>query len=160
MSLAGSIAGGFVGTFVLASVLQAATALRLTRIDLPFLIGSAVSGDHGLARAAGYTLQAAIGVGFALVYHALFAALGTSAVWVGAAFGLLHGAVTATLVVPVLLPPVHPRLATTSTAADQAPQLARPGFAMLTYGTATPALTCLAHVLYGTIVALLTSAGA
>lgn len=91
MSLAGSLAGGFIGTFLLTVVLQAATALRLTRIDLPFLVGSAVASEHGIAKAAGSALQAAIGVGFALVYHALFAAAGTSAWWLGASLGLLHG---------------------------------------------------------------------
>lgn len=67
---------------------------------------------------------------------------------------------TAILVVPVLLPAVHPRLATSVTAADAAPELARPGFLMLAYGRATPAFTVAVHVLYGTTVAVLTSAAA
>jgi hypothetical protein len=71
VSYAGSLAGGFAGTLVLASALQAATALRLTRIDLPFLLGSVFTREHGSAKAVGYALQATIGVSFALVYHAL-----------------------------------------------------------------------------------------
>jgi len=39
MSVWGAIAGGFVGTLVLTTVLRAATELGLTRIDLPFLLG-------------------------------------------------------------------------------------------------------------------------
>ena len=40
VSLPGALAGGFIGTLVLTTGLRAATELRLTRIDLPFLLGT------------------------------------------------------------------------------------------------------------------------
>jgi hypothetical protein len=40
VSASGAIAGGFVGTLVLTSGLRAASELRLTRMDLPFLLGT------------------------------------------------------------------------------------------------------------------------
>ncbi len=38
MSIWGALAGGFVGTLVLATILRAASELRLTRMDIPFLL--------------------------------------------------------------------------------------------------------------------------
>jgi hypothetical protein len=45
--------GGFIGTLVLTTWLRAASELRLTRIDLPFLLGTAVTADRLRAKALG-----------------------------------------------------------------------------------------------------------
>ena len=42
MSIWGALAGGFIGTLVLTTALRAANELGLTRVDLPFLLGTAV----------------------------------------------------------------------------------------------------------------------
>jgi hypothetical protein len=58
----------------------------------------------------------------------------------------------------ILLPVIqdlHPRMATESQGPDPTPMLQPPGFLALSYGRATPAVTMAAHVVYGTIVALL-----
>lgn len=160
MSLLGALSGGFLGTLLLATALQLATALRLTRIDLPFLLGSVAAAQRGAAKAAGYALQVAIGLTFAVVYWLLFQAAGSSAWWLGGAFGVVHGLATAALLVPVVLPAVHPRLGTSASAADTAPALGRPGFLMLSYGPATPTVTVAGHAGYGLLVALLASGAA
>ena len=46
MSIWGALAGGFAGTLVLTSVLRTASEMRLTRMDLPFLLGTAVTPDR------------------------------------------------------------------------------------------------------------------
>ena len=46
MSIWGAIAGGFVGTLVLTTGLRAACELGLTRMDLPFLLGTAFTADR------------------------------------------------------------------------------------------------------------------
>ena len=51
MSVWGALAGGFVGTLVLTTALRAANELGFTRVDLPFLLGTAVTGDRGRAKA-------------------------------------------------------------------------------------------------------------
>ena len=43
MSIWGALAGGFVGTLVLTTALSAASEFGLTRMDLPFLLGTIVS---------------------------------------------------------------------------------------------------------------------
>jgi hypothetical protein len=152
MSISGALAGGFVGTLVLTTALRTANELRLTRVDLPFLLGTAVTGDRARAKALGYVLHIATGEVFALVYYAIFAAIGTSGWVLGALFGLLHGVVAATALVNVLLPVVHPRMGSTLSAADSRPLLEPPGFLMLNYGRSTPIATLLAHIAYGAIV--------
>jgi hypothetical protein len=159
MSLAGALAGGFVGTLVLTTALRTANELRLTRVDLPFLLGTAVTGDRARAKALGYLLHVATGEVFALVYYAVFAAIDTSGWALGALFGLLHGLVAATALVNVLLPVVHPRMGSTLSAADSRPLLEPPGFLMLNYGRGTPIATLLAHIAYGTIVGGFASLG-
>lgn len=79
MSLWGALAGGFVGTVVLTTILRAASELQLTRIDLPFLLGTAFTADRMRAKAVGYGLHFVAGLVFAVVYYALFAAIGHSA---------------------------------------------------------------------------------
>ena len=152
MSLWGALAGGFVGTLVLTTALRTANELGLTRVDLPFLLGTAFTGDRARAKALGYLLHLVAGEVFALIYYALFAAIDTGGWLVGTLFGLLHGVVSATALVNILLPVVHPRMGSALSAADSRPLLEPPGFLMRNYGRGTPIATVLAHIAYGAIV--------
>jgi hypothetical protein len=152
MSVLGALAGGFVGTLVLTTALRTANELSLTRIDLPFLLGTAVTPNRARAKALGYLLHLVAGAVFALIYYLVFAAIDTSGWGLGALFGLLHGIVASTALVNVLLPVVHPRMGSTLSAADSSPLLEPPGFLMRNYGRGTPVATLLAHVAYGAIV--------
>ena len=84
-------AGGFVGTMVLTTALSAAGELGLTRMDLPFLLGTMVSSNRSRAKALGYAMHFVVGQLFALVYFGIFTAIGHSGWWLGAALGLAHG---------------------------------------------------------------------
>jgi hypothetical protein len=152
MTVWGALAGGFVGTLILTTLLQAASAFGLTRIDLPFLLGTAFTGDRVRAKALGYALHFSIGLAFALLYLAIFAAIGHSGWWLGAIFGLVHGLFAATALVSTLLPLVHPRMATPLSAAGTSARLEPPGFLMLNYGARTPLVTVAGHIAYGAIV--------
>jgi Glycosyl hydrolases family 15 len=72
MSLWGALAGGLAGTLVLTTVLRAASEARLTRIDLPFLLGTAVTANRGRAKAVGYLAHFGFGLIFALICYGLF----------------------------------------------------------------------------------------
>jgi hypothetical protein len=152
VSVWAALAGGLVGTLVLTSGLRAASELGLTRMDLPFLLGTAVTENRVRAKAVGYGIHVAFGLLFAVGYWAIFKAIDESGWLVGAALGLVHGVFAATALVNVLLPLVHPRMATPLTAAGQSPLLEPPGFLMLNYGRATPAVTLAGHAAYGAIV--------
>jgi hypothetical protein len=152
MTVWGALAGGFVGTLVLTSMLRAASEARLTRMDLPFLLGTAFTGDRTRAKALGYLLHFAVGLVFALVYYAIFRAIGHSGWWLGAAFGFAHGLFAGTALVNVLLPVVHPRMGSRETAAPAVALLERPGFMMVNYGLRTPLVSLAAHIAFGALV--------
>jgi hypothetical protein len=152
VSVWGTLAGGFVGTLLLTVMLAGANQLRLTRMDISFLLGTAWTDDRSRARVVGYAMHFVFGLLFSLAYYAAFLALGRSGWALGALFGLLHALFSGTTLVNLLLPAVHPRMGTSMSAADSAPLLESPGFMMLNYGRATPVVTILAHVAYGAIV--------
>lgn len=152
MTIWGALAGGFAGTLVLTTALRTANELKLTRIDLPFLLGTALTANRTRAKALGYLLHFAFGLLFALAYYAIFLAIHHSGWWLGAAFGAAHGLFASTALVNVLLPLVHPRMGSPLTGADTSALLEPPGFLMRNYGPQTPLATVLAHIAYGTIV--------
>jgi hypothetical protein len=152
VSLQGALAGGVVGTFVLTTVLRLASELGYTRVDLPFLLGTAFTEDRARAKAIGYLAHFGFGALFALGYFLLFLAIDRSGWALGAALGLLHGLFSATALVNVLLPAVHPRMGKPWTDASGSPLIEAPEFLMRNYGPATPLVSTLAHVLYGAIV--------
>jgi hypothetical protein len=152
MSLGAALAGGFVGTLVLTTALVAATHLRLTRIDLPFLLGTAFTANRTRAIGIGYGLHFVFGLLFATLYWLVFLAIGRAGWRLGLLFGLGHALFAGTALVNVLLPVVHPRMGTRFDAADRGALLEPPGFMLLNYGASTPLVTIAAHLAYGGIV--------
>ena len=152
MSIWGALAGGFAGTLVLTTILRAASELGLTRMDIPFLLGTALTTNRLRAKALGYGLHFVAGLGFALVYYAIFVAIDDSGWWLGALFGFVHGLFAATALVNLLLPVVHPRMGSPLTAAPSTALLEPPGFLMLNYGPRTPLANMVAHIAYGALV--------
>ena len=150
--IAGVVVGGLLGTLVLTTILRAASEFGLTRMDLPFLLGTAVTADRVRAKAVGYALHFAFGLLFALMYYAVFTTVDDSGVLLGSLLGLVHGLFAGSALVNVLLPVVHPRMGTGFDAAGSTPLLEPPGFMLLNYGRETPVVTVLAHIVYGAIV--------
>jgi hypothetical protein len=97
---------------------------------------------------------------FALLYYAGFLVVGRAGWGLGALFGLVHALFAGTTLVNVLLPAVHPRMGTPSSAADSSPVLEPPGFMLVNYGRTTPILTIVAHLGYGAIVGAFVAASA
>lgn len=148
----GTVVGGLLGTVVLTTLLRGASELGWTRMDLPFLLGTAVTADRVRAKVAGYALHFVFGLLFALAYYAVFAVIGRSGVVLGALLGLVHALFAGTALVSILLPAVHPRMGTGFDAAGSAPLLEPPGFLLINYGRQTPLATIVSHIAYGAIV--------
>jgi hypothetical protein len=146
MTIWGALAGGFVGALVVVLGSDVAAWVRLSRFDIPILLGTAVFGRRVVAQAAGYALHLLLGLSFAAVYGAA----GVSGWGEGALAGLVHGALAVTVLFPVVLPLVHPRMALRG-GMDRA-LVEAPGMLVLAYGRWTPALLLVLHVAYGTIV--------
>ena len=159
MSIWGALAGGFAGTLVLTTILRGASELRLTRMDLPFLLGTAFTANRLRAKAVGYALHFIAGLTFALLYYAIFSAINESGWWLGAVFGLVHALFAATALVNLLLPLVHPRMGSPLTGANTSVLLEPPGFLMLNYGPQTPIATVVGHIAYGALVGGFTQLG-
>jgi len=154
LSVWNALAGGLVGTAVLTTVLRASTEFNLSRMDLPFLLGTVVTADRTRAKAVGYVAHFVLGMIFALGYYALFTVLGRHDWWIGAIFGAGHGIFSGTVLVNVLLPVVHPRMGTSLSDSTAVPLLEPPGFLARNYGPQTAVVGLIAHVAYGTIVAV------
>jgi hypothetical protein len=148
------IAGGFIGTLVLTTIIRAASELGWTRMDLAFLLGTTVTVNRRKAKAIGYVFQFLVGIGFAIAYGEFFEIIGRSSWQIGALLGALHAVFVATVLVNVLLPVVHPRIGTPETAANEIALIEPPGFLMRNYGRNTFLITLLAHIAYGAIVGL------
>jgi hypothetical protein len=153
--IAAAVAGGVIGTLAMATIIKAATELGLTRIDLPLLLGTVATENRRKARALGYGMYFVLGVAFAEAYAVFFHIVGRSSWWLGALIGALHAIFTATVLVSVLLPVVHPRMATADTAANEITLIEPPGFLMLNYGRNTFLVTLAGHIVYGALVGLI-----
>jgi hypothetical protein len=152
MSLAGALAGGFVGTVVLTTGLRLAQELGVTRMDIPLLLGTLFSDDRSRANVIGYALHFMNGLIFSLLYAAVFFAVGHAGWLFGAVLGLVHAAFAGGALVNVLLPAVHPRMGTPWSDARETPTLEVPGFLLRNYGRHTALATIVAHLAYGAIV--------
>jgi uncharacterized membrane protein YagU involved in acid resistance len=154
MSIWPALAGGFAGTLVLTTMLRTASELNLTRMDLPFLLGTAVTANRTRAKALGYVAHFFMGLVFAVGYYALFLAVGRHDWWLGSIFGLGQGLFAGTVLVNVLLPLVHPRMGSPMSDSTTVALLESPGFMARNYGVQTPIVSLVAHVLYGTVIAV------
>ena len=152
MSVGAAAVGGLAGTLVLTTVIRAASELRLTRLDLPFLLGTMFTADRQRAKSVGYLLHFVAGLLFALGYYVLFLGLGRAGVLLGVVFGLIHGLFVLTALVNVLLPAIHPRMGNSFSSIESTPLLEAPSFMMWNYGRVTPVVNLVAHAIYGGIV--------
>jgi hypothetical protein len=148
-----AVAGGFIGTLVLTTIIRAAGEMGLTRMDLPFLLGTMLTENRRHAKAIGYLLHVLLGLAFALLYVEFFQLIGRSSWWVGALLGALHAVFVSTVLVNELLPAVHPRMATSETAANEYALIEPPGFLMRNYGRNTFLVTLVSHIAYGALIA-------
>jgi hypothetical protein len=157
MDWAGWALFGLIATTALTAVMIAAQLAGLTRLDLPLVLGTLVTGDPDRARVAGFVIHLAVGQVFALGYAATFALVHRATWWLGALLGILHVAV-ALMVLLRLLPGVHPRMASERAGPASKTVLEPPGLLALNYGVQTPAVAIAAHLVYGTILGLLLQA--
>src|SRR5205814_5429378 len=124
MSVWGALAGGAVGAVVLTSGLRLAAELGWTRMDIPLLLGTLFTERRRRAVVIGYAVHLLNGVAFALLYVAVFEAVGRAGWLLGLGLGAVHAAFAGGVAVNVLLPAVHPRMGPPWSAAVARPPLA------------------------------------
>ena len=144
---------GFVATVVLTTVLAGTQGLGLTRMSLPFLLGTLVTSDRDRAKVAGVTIHLVNGWVLALIYLSVFRVLGGGGIARGALIGAVHALFVLTVVLPVL-PGIDPRMAGQHRGPTAPRQLEPPGFLALHYGWSTAAVLVAAHVVFGLLLAV------
>lgn len=142
---------GFAATVVLTMVMSGSQSLNLTRMNVPYLVGSMFTSDRDKAKLFGIPLHLLNGFIFSAVYVAAFHASGNATWWFGAAIGAVHGAFVLTVALPVM-PAMHPRMAREFQGPTAVRRLEPPGFLGLHYGVRTPASVMVAHVIFGAII--------
>ena len=141
---------GFVATLVLTTLMAGSQGLRLTRMNLPYMLGAMFTPSRDRAKLMGLGVHLLNGWLFSLLYVAAFHEWGDATWWNGAAIGLVHAAFVLTAGMR-LLPGLHPRMATEQQGPTVVRQLEPPGFLALNYGYQTPVSVLIAHLAYGII---------
>lgn len=143
----------FVATLALTTVLAGSQGLRLTRINLPYILGAIFTPDRERAKLIGFLIHLLNGWIFSLAYVAIFSSLGRANWRIGATIGVAQAIFVLTVVMG-LLPAFHPRMATEQKGPTVTRQLEPPGFLALNYGYQTPISVLLAHLIYGGILGM------
>lgn len=159
----GALLAGLVGTIAMTVMMQASTAMGMTRMPaMPLIQGTMFTGDQTRAKQIG-TLTHVIMMGtivFGLGYAALFVAFDDAGVLTGGLIGLGHGIVAGLAM--AMMGAMHPRMdpppsagdgeVVTTTAGEV--RLVEPGIFARNYGPMTPVGLLIGHVIYGLVVAL------
>jgi hypothetical protein len=147
----GSVAiWGFVATVVQTTLEAGAQGLGLSRMSIPFILGTMFTPDRDKASLIGIGLHLLNGWLIALLYALIFESLGKASWWIGGILGLGHGFFIL-LAVLRLLPGFHPRMASEHTGPDPTRALEPPGFLALHYGRWTPITALIGHVAFGIV---------
>lgn len=139
---------GLIATVAMTTILYGSQGLGLSRLSLPFLVGTLMTADRSRALVFGFIAYIIGGWLFALLYFAFFSSIGIATWWLGALLGFLHGLFLLVCALP-LLPYAHPRMASEHDGPSEGFRLEPPGFIGLNYGRGTPLTTLLAQTVYG-----------
>lgn len=140
----------FVATLALTTVMAGSQGLRLTRMNIPYMLGAMFTPSRDRAKLIGFGVHLLNGWLFSLAYIAAFNSWGRATWWAGAAIGLVQAAFVLTVGMR-LMPGLHPRMASEQKGPTVTRQLEPPGFLALNYGYQTPVSVLLAHLIYGAI---------
>ena len=144
---------GFAATVVLTALVAGSQGLGMTRMNIPYILGTMFTSDRDRAKPLGVLLHVINGWVFSLLYVAAFHLWGGPAWWKGAAIGLVHAVFVLTAALPVL-PGMHPRMASESRGPTVMRQLEPPGFLALHYGVQTPISILVAHLVFGIVLGI------
>ncbi|SRR5689334_1414443 len=141
---------GLAATVVLTTASALTQGLGLTRMNLPYMLGTIFTADRDRARMYGLLVHLGMGWVFSLIYVSIFEAMGHAGWWRGALIGLIHAGFVLTAVVAVL-PGLHPRMASEQHGPTAQNMLEPPGFLALHYGVRTPLSILISHAIFGAI---------
>lgn len=141
---------GFASTIVLTTILAASQGLGVTRMNIPYLLGTMVTPHRDRAKVLGIAMHVVNGWMFSAIYVAAFHVWGGPAWWKGLAIGLVHAGFVLGVLMPAL-PGMHPRMASETRGPTIVRGLEPPGFLALHYGSRTPVSVVVAHAVFGVL---------
>jgi hypothetical protein len=144
---------GFAATVLLTTIMAGTQGLGLTRMNIPFMLGTMLTPDRDRAKVYGVVFHLLNGWAFSLVYVAAFHTAGIFAWWFGASIGVVHALFVLAVGMPAL-PGLHPRMASDVHGPAVVRVLEPPGFLARNYGARTPISVLVAHVAFGAVLGL------
>ena len=150
MNWGSALLWGFVATVFLTGIMAGSQGIGLTRMNIPYMLGTIFTTDRDRARLYGMLFHFLNGWLFAAIYVFAFESWGRAEWWLGAVIGLVQALFVLTAAM-MMLPGMHPRMAGEQRGPTPTRQLEPPGFFALNYGARTPASIILAHLVYGAI---------
>lgn len=148
------IALAFIATVVFTVLESGSQAVRLTRMSMPYLLGSTLSPSRDRARALGIGMHLAMGQAMALAYLWIFHVVRSGTVRTGLLLGTMHGLFMVLVAIPAM-PAWHPRMASDEQGPTATRQLEPPGRLALNYGWGTPVSILLSHMAFGALLGAL-----
>ena len=153
MNWGGWLLWGFVGTVVLTTLMAGSQGLGLSRMNLPYLLGTMFTPNRDRAKIVGVLAHFVNGWIFSFIYVAAFHVIGRVTWWFGALIGIVQAGFVLTMLLPIM-PALHPRMANEQCGPTVVRQLEPPGFLGLHYGVRTPISVILAHALFGAVLGM------
>ena len=153
MNWSGWLLWGLVATVMLTTISSATQGLGLTRMNIPYMLGTMFTPNRDRARLYGFFAHLVFGWVFSLIYALIFEAVGTAGWWRGLIIGVLHAFFVLTVLMS-LLPGLHPRMASERHGPEAHAMLEPPGFLALHYGARTPIAVTISHALFGVILGI------
>jgi uncharacterized membrane protein YagU involved in acid resistance len=141
---------GFAATILLTTSIVTAQSLGLTRIDVPFILGTMFTADRDRAKVLGLVLHLLNGWVFAILFALFFESIDVATWWFGSLLGVLQGVFVVVVALP-MLPGLHPRMVSDFRGPEPARLLEPPGFLASNYGRKTAMVIIVAHTLFGAV---------
>lgn len=153
MNIDNLILWGFAATIILTTIMAASKPFGLTRMDIPFMLGSMFTPNRNKAPWIGFLVHMMMGWIFAFMYGAAFESAGLYTWWFGMAIGFVHASFVLTVGLGII-GFCHPRMASPFYGPSPTKQLEPPGFLALNYGKGTPLVSFIAHLVYGGVLGM------
>ena len=150
MNVASWLLWGFASTLLLTTTLAVSQALGLTRMNMPYMLGTMFTADRDRARLYGFVAHLVNGLVFSRLYVFVFQSWGVANWWRGSLIGVLHG-LFVLVIGMAMLPGIHPRIASEQHGPTANRQLEPPGFMAINYGIRTPISVLVSHAVFGAV---------
>ena len=143
-----AVVAGLIGGIAFLAVVYMGLAVRMTRMDFLYILGSMVAPRARKATiyTLGSTAHMMLAAGFGLLHAAILHAISISSVGEAAGWDLLIGVIhgmAILVVMPMMLSMMHPLV--------RSGVIERPGVAMVGFGGMTPLGSLMAHAAFGVV---------